>query len=98
MNSYKIFFQALIDELRTKHKFTNAKVRQPQNWYTFSTGTNGFQYNFSFKKNKNVRVEIYIDTDKADENKNIFKELENQKQMIEPLQKQLKLTIIKPKA
>ena len=83
MNSYKTFFQTLIDELRTKHKFTNAKVGQPQSWYSFSTGVRGFQYSVSFAKGERVRAEIYIDTGKAENNKSIFREFESQKQNIE---------------
>ena len=83
MNSYKVFFQTLIDELRTKHKFTNAKMGQPQSWYHFSTGVKGLTYAVCFSRNEKVRTEIYIDTGKAEDNKNIFRKLENQKQSIE---------------
>ncbi len=83
MNSYKTFFQTLIDELRTKHKFTNAKAGQPQSWYAFTTGVKGFQYGLSFAKGEKVRVDLYIDTGKAEENKAILKALESEKELIE---------------
>lgn len=83
MNSYRVFFQTLIDELRTKHKFTNAKIGQPQSWYSFSTGVSGFQYGASFARGEKVKTEIYIDTGKNEDNKSIFRELESQKQDIE---------------
>ncbi len=57
---YQGFFQHLIDELREKHKFTNARVGQAQNWYSFSTGTRGFQYAASFAKAGQLRAELYI--------------------------------------
>lgn len=83
MNSYRTFFQSLIDELRVKHKFTNARAGQPQSWYSFSSGVKGFIYGASFAKGERVRTELYIDSGKAEENKSIFKELEKQKENIE---------------
>jgi len=65
---YQQFFQRLIDELREKHKFTNARAGQPQNWYTFSSGTRGFQYSVSFAAGGRVRAEIYIDLGERDQN------------------------------
>jgi hypothetical protein len=44
---YQRFFQRLIDDLRDKHGFTNARVGSPQNWHSFSSGTRGFTYAFS---------------------------------------------------
>lgn len=65
---YQQFFQCLIDDLRENHKFTNARVGQPQNWYTFSSHTNGFQYGISFAAGGRVRAEIYIDFGQRDQN------------------------------
>jgi hypothetical protein len=65
---YAQFFQRLIDDLRDNHRFTNARIGQPQNWYSFSTRTNGFQYGFSFAAGGRIRAEIYIDFGDADKN------------------------------
>lgn len=73
--AYRRFFQALIDELRVKHSFTSAKVGQPQNWYTFASGSSGVTYGASFAADKRVRVELYIDRGSTNENKAIFDRL-----------------------
>ena len=65
---YRQFFQRLIDELREKHRFTNARVGQPQNWYTFAAGTSGFQYGISFAAGGRIRAEIYIDFGECGQN------------------------------
>ena len=80
---YRVFFQSLIDELRQKHRFTNARVGQPQNWYSFSTGVSGFQYSFSFAQGRRLRAEIYIDRGEGAENARALSWLERQKETIE---------------
>jgi Domain of unknown function (DUF4268) len=66
--AYQKFFQALIDELRERHHFTNAHAGQPQNWYQFRTGVNGFVYAASFATKGRLRTEVYIDLKDADAN------------------------------
>jgi hypothetical protein len=59
--AYQQFFQQLIDELREKHRFTNARAGQPQNWYAFSTGVSGLSYVVNFGAGARLRAEVYID-------------------------------------
>lgn len=81
---YQQFFQTLIDELRTKYKFTNAKVGQPQNWYTFASDNSKiYKYSFSFAMGERVRSEIYIDSGDGVKNKDIFDKLFAKKDEIE---------------
>jgi len=70
--AYKNYFQQLIDELRTKHKFTGAKVAQPQNWYSFSSGMAGVIFSNSFALGGKVRAEAYIDLQNQERNKALF--------------------------
>lgn len=89
--AYRSFFQDLLDELREKHRFTGARVSQPQNWYSFATGMSGITYAFSFAHQERVRAETYIDRGDAAQNKGIFDKLlvsreDVEKQFGEPLQ------------
>lgn len=70
--AYRRFFQGLIDELRERHGFTNAKIAQPQNWYEFSTGVTGLRYSASFATQGRVRAELYIDLKDADTNERVL--------------------------
>ncbi len=81
--AYREYFQKLIDALREKHKFTGARVAQPQNWYTFASGYSGAVYGSSFAQAGRVRVELYIDEGDYDQNKKLFDWLEARKGMIE---------------
>lgn len=81
--AYRQFFQSLIDELREKHRFTSAKVGQPQNWYTFSSGIRGVPYSASFAQGGRVRAEIYIDLGDVNQNKALFDRLFAERQQIE---------------
>jgi len=81
--AYRAFFQALLEELRTQHKFTNARAGQPQNWYAFRSGVSGFHYGFSFGLNNRVRAELYIDHGDGGQNEETLKWLLSQQAEIE---------------
>lgn len=80
---YQQFFQAVIDELRDKHKFTNARAAQPQSWYAFSSGTSGIVYGATFARGDRLRAELYIDVGDAARNKAIFDSLLDRKEPVE---------------
>ncbi len=84
MEKYRAFFQALIDELRNVHKFTNAKVGQPQNWYTFASEKSKlYKYAASFAMGDRIRAEIYIDSGVKEQNELLFDFLYQKKEQIE---------------
>ena len=81
---YRTYFQGLIDDLRETHKFTNARVAQPQNWYTFaSDNSKVYKYSTSFGQGGKVRVEVYIDCGDKTQNEQLFDCLLEQKSLIE---------------
>ena len=80
---YREFFQGLIDTLRERHQFTNAKKGQPQSWYYFSTGKARFSYAVSFNNDGRAGVELYIDTPEQERNKRVFDWFEEQKESVE---------------
>lgn len=82
--AYRAYFQVLLDELREKHQFTNARVGQPQSWYLFSSGVPGIGYGTSFAQGGRVRAEIYIDFEDAATNKACFDRLYNEREQFEP--------------
>jgi hypothetical protein len=81
--AYRTFFQALIDELREKHRFTGARVGQPQNWYSFASGFSGITYGAAFNRDGCAQAEVGIDRGDAPANKAIFDALFQQKDVIE---------------
>ncbi|CAA7614905.1 DUF4268 domain-containing protein [Magnetospirillum sp. SS-4] len=73
MASYQAFWQPLLDELREKHRFTNAKAAQPQSWYSFASGVaSGITYGVAFARGDRLQAEVYIDVGDAPRNKAIF--------------------------
>ncbi len=81
---YRSFFQSLIDTLRNDHHFTNAKIGQPQNWYTFaSENSKVYKYSASFGLGGRFRSEIYIDAGDKERNEDLFDYLFERKQELE---------------
>ena len=80
--AYREFFQRLIDELRERG-FTNARLGQPQNWYTFASGLQGIGYGASFAQGGQARAEVYIDHGDAGMNKALFDELASDREPAE---------------
>ena len=81
---YREFFQALIDDLREKHRFTNARAGQPQSYYYFRTGFGQrIQYGANFTGQKGARVEVYIDDPNGDWNFHLLENLRERKEEIE---------------
>jgi len=83
MEMYRNYFQQLIDDLREKYNFTNARKGQPQSWYSFSSGIKGLIYGVSFALGGKVRVDTYIDLGEYDKNKALFDLLYEEKEKIE---------------
>ncbi|MFH1981125.1 MAG: DUF4268 domain-containing protein [Pseudomonadota bacterium] len=81
--AYRNYFQSLIDELREKYHFTNAKKAQPQNWYSFSSGFSNIPIGAVFNMGQKTRTELYIDVLDKDRNKAIFDWLVGQKESIQ---------------
>ena len=69
---YQSFFQALIDVMREKHRFTNARRAQPAGWYSFAAGVSGVSYSAVFSNNKRFRVELWLGASDADLNQMLF--------------------------
>ena len=81
---YREFFQPLIDNLREKHKFTNVRKAQPQNWYSFSAGYGQrVTYGANFTGQKRARIEVYIDDGDNDRNIRLLERLEEHREEIE---------------
>ncbi len=83
MEAYQRFFQAVIDELREKHRFTRARTVGPKSWHFFPSGIQGVNYGISFAQGGHASAQLYIDQGDADSNKAIFDSLAVRKADIE---------------
>jgi hypothetical protein len=81
--AYRSFFQLLLDQLREVHNYTNARIAQPQSWYSFSSGIANISYGASFAAGNRLRAEVYISAEDINRNKAIFDWLFQRKADIE---------------
>lgn len=81
--AYRQYYQPLIDELREQHKFTGARIAQPQSWYSFSSGVSHASFGAVFRGNNKASVEVYIDYGDVDSNKALYDWLYKRKDAIE---------------
>lgn len=79
---YRQFFQSLIDILR-EQQFTNARMGVAQSWYSFSSGLSGISYGASFNRGRMATVEISIDRDDREWNKDLSDRLLERKGALE---------------
>ena len=79
---YRQFFQSLIDILR-EQQFTNARMGVAQSWYSFSSGLSGISYGASFNRGRVATVEISIDRDDREWNKDLSDRLLERKGALE---------------
>ena len=81
--TYRDFFQGLIDRLREEHKFTGAKKGQLQSWYSFASGFSGITYEAKFTHGNKASVGLYIASRDKDQNEGFFDELKEHQHAIE---------------
>lgn len=81
--AYRDFFQKLIDVLRDEHRFTAARVAQPQSWYSFASGVGSLRYSANFAGGGRLRAELYIDFGDTEKNKATFDKLAADRTAIE---------------
>lgn len=82
MESYRRFYQALVDELREQHHFTSQKRGLARNTQRFGSGVSG-RYGVSFAKAGRIRVELYIDEGDLQTNEATFTALLTQQGAIQ---------------
>lgn len=80
--AYQAFFQGLVDEMREKHRFTNARSVGTQSWFAFSAGVSGVVFSSAFGIGV-MRMDLYIDVGEAIRNKAIYDALLEDRAAIE---------------
>lgn len=79
------FFSKLTDKYKELNPNWNKVKAQPQHWLSFGAGKTGFSYSWAFRITNGWRfaIELYIDTHDQEENKRLFKELQQMHNEIE---------------
>jgi len=81
--AYRSFFQRLIDELRERHNFTNARVSLPRNFYHFASGdAPRVYYDAFFNADGRAVASVLIRRDR-EESRRLFDWLERDRAKIE---------------
>ncbi|RKU21060.1 hypothetical protein C6499_22850 [Candidatus Poribacteria bacterium] len=80
---YQSYTQMLIDELREEHNFTRARVGQPRNWHSFSSGVKGISYRVKFARGDEVWTYVNIHDNVQSNRLDLFDALEQRKEEIE---------------
>ena len=79
---YRVFFQALADDLRNRN-FTGVRNARAQNYIRFTSGYPNISYRTSFTWDRGPRVELHISARDKDWNKSLFDDLATSKIDIE---------------
>jgi hypothetical protein len=79
------FFSRISDAYKILNPSWNKVKAQPNHWLSFGAGRSGFAYSWSFRARNGWRfaIELYIDQQDQEENKQALKELEQERTQIE---------------
>ena len=80
--AYRSFFQRLIDELRERHDFTDARVGPSRNSCKFASGEEGVWYDAFFARDGRAVASVLIRRD-WDETRRLFDRLEGDRAKID---------------
>ncbi len=76
------FFEGLLEHARTKNPLHANISPSTSSWVAAGAGTTGVSFNYAVRQ-RDARVELYIDTPDRDRNQRIFEALSLKKEMIE---------------
>ena len=83
MLAYQAFFQKLVDRMRERHHFTNARIASTDGWFAFPTGFSEIIYGVVFSRGRRIRAEVYLDNPNSQTwNKTVFDAIEAESEEI----------------